>query len=186
MEEIISVAVEVTFLRMAGPPTDPPRPLPEGSGVLRVPRPTVAFYRYLYDTIGQDYCWWLRRTVPDDRIARILADPAVSIHVLYRDAEPAGFYELEKREDGSTNLGYFGLMPHVVGQGLGRAFLRDAVDTAWTGGCNVVTVNTCNADHPRALPNYLAAGFAVSRRVREEWPIPASLGLAPPRWLQTA
>ena len=29
----------------------------------RVAKPTVPFYRYLYDTVGADYVWWLRRTM---------------------------------------------------------------------------------------------------------------------------
>ncbi|WP_376088298.1 GNAT family N-acetyltransferase [Roseomonas sp. CCTCC AB2023176] len=180
MPDTIPVTVEVTFLRMEAPPADPAPPLPDGVGVLRLPRPTVGFYRYLYDTVGRDYCWWLRRTVSDGRLGRILADPAVSIHVLYRDGEPAGFYELERRPDRTINLGYFGLMPHVIGAGLGRPFLRDAVDTAWAERPDGLTVNTCTADHPRAMPNYLAAGFTVTRRVREEWPIPAELDLRLP------
>jgi hypothetical protein len=45
-----------------------------------------------------------------------------------------------------------------------------------------MTVNTCTADHPRALPNYLAAGFARLRTVREVWQVPHRLGLnIPPR-----
>ena len=183
MGDTVPVTVEVTFLRMDAAPQTPAPRLPDGTGVLRLPRPTVPFYRYLYDTVGRDWCWWLRRTVPDDRIAGILADPATSIHVLYRDGEPAGFYELERRPGGSrtVNLAYFGLMPHAIGAGLGRAFLRDAVDAAWAEHPAALTVNTCTADHPRALPNYLATGFAITRRVREEWPIPAGLGLRLPR-----
>jgi GNAT superfamily N-acetyltransferase len=176
------VQVEVTFLRMQRPPADPPAVLPPEVGVAKVTGCSVPFYRYLYDTVGRDYCWWLRRTLPDEKIAVLLRDPAVSIHVLYRDGEPAGFHELERRWDGTTNLSYFGLMPHAIGHGLGRLFLRHAIETAWAGPCSILTVNTCTADHPRALPNYIAAGFSPVRRVREEWPVPTDLGLRlPPR-----
>jgi hypothetical protein len=44
-------------------------------------------------------------------------------------------------------------------------------------------VNTCTADHPRALPNYLKAGYRKLRTVREEWPLPVSLGLRIPQHL---
>jgi GNAT superfamily N-acetyltransferase len=181
MAETVPVQVEVTFLRMENPPADPPPALPPEVSVVPVHRCTVGFYRYLYDTVGRDYCWWLRRTMPDDRLAALLRDPAVSIYTLYRDGEPAGFYELERRWDGTTNLAYFGLLPHAIGGGLGRAFLRHAIDTAWAGSCSLLTVNTCTADHPRALPNYIAAGFRVVRRVREEWPVPVGLGLRLPQ-----
>jgi hypothetical protein len=48
----------------------------------------------------------------------------------------------------------------------------------------MVTVNTCTADHPRALPNYLAAGFQVIRTVREIWDVPNRLGLVIPARLK--
>ncbi|MFT8243340.1 GNAT family N-acetyltransferase [Roseomonas sp. BN140053] len=177
---VTPVEVEVTFLRMDRPPADPAPALPEGVRVERVRRCTTAFYRFLYDTVGQDYLWWFRRTVSDTHLGAILASPQVSIHVLYNDGEPAGFYELERRSNRSTNISYFGLLPHAVGQRMGRAFLRHAVDLCWAEGAAAVTVNTCTADHPRALPNYLASGFTVYRRVREEWPVPGNLGLKLP------
>ena len=178
------VAVDVTFLRMDAPPRDEPSAMPKGSGVQRLARCSVPFYRYLYDTVGRDYVWWLRRTVPDAEIAVLLARPEISIHVLYQGGEPAGFYELERRGDQGTNLAYFGLMPHAIGHGAGRALLRHAIDTAWGERIRSLTVNTCTADHPRALPNYQAAGFRVLRTVREVWPVPLRLRLPIPERLK--
>jgi len=43
-----------------------------------------------------------------------------------------------------------------------------------------VTVNTCTADHPRALPTYLKTGFRILRAVPELWEVPRSLGLVIP------
>lgn len=184
VEPVTRVAVDVTFLRMAAPPTGPAPALPEGCRVERVARCTVAFYRYLYNTVGQDYVWWLRRAAGDGEIAAILHDPAVSVHVLYQGGAPAGFFELERRrEAGAVNIAYFGLLPHAVGTGVGRAFLRHAIHTGWAEGCSLLTVNTCTADHPRALPNYLAAGFTRLRTVREVWPVPVRLGLTLPSHL---
>jgi len=79
-----------------------------------------------------------------------------------------------------TNLSYFGLMPDAVGANIGLAFLRHAVDTAWREGARAVTVNTCTADHRRALPNYLRAGFRIARQMPEEWQVPVRLGLVIP------
>ena len=183
-QAVVPVTVDVTFLRMDHPPEGTTRPLPADAVVERLDRCTVPFYRYLYDTVGGEYLWWFRRTVPDHRLRDILASPAISVHVLYGGGEPAGFFELERRAGQTINLSYFGLLPHAVGQGLGRAFLRQAVDTCWAEGCAALTVNTCTADHPRALPNYLAVGFTTIRRVREEWPVPASLGLRIPAHLR--
>lgn len=177
-------AVSVTFLRMGARPAGAGRALPGDAEVVRVGRPTLPFYRFLYDTVGGAYLWWLRRAMPDGELAQLLGERGVSVHVLYRGGEPAGFFELDRRAGGVVNLSYFGLMPHMVGTGIGSAFLRAAVDEAWIGGTGAVTVNTCTADHPAALPNYLRAGFRPTRTVREIWDIPARLGLHVPDHLR--
>ena len=185
MQPVTRVAVTVTFLRMDRPPPDPARPLPADAALLRLPRPTVAFYRFLYETVGAPHLWWLRRSLTHEALAGILADPATSIHVLYRDGEPAGFFELDARGRPTVNLSYFGLMPHAVGLGLGGAFLRAAIDAALDSGGRAITVNTCTADHPRALPGYLRAGFRPVRTVREVWDVPTRLGLVVPEHLRS-
>ena len=93
----VRVGVTVTFMRMDRPPTDMPPGLPRGTSLVHAREPTVAFYRYLYDTVGGPYLWWLRRAAADISIAALLAAPEVSIHVLYRDGAPAGFFELDGR-----------------------------------------------------------------------------------------
>jgi GNAT superfamily N-acetyltransferase len=185
MEPVARVAVTVTFMRMDRPPSAPALLLPADATLVRVTRPSVPFYRYLYDTVGGPYVWWLRRAASDASLAALLADPMVSIHVLYRGGEPIGFFELDGRNAPDTNLSYFGLLPHAIGRGLGDAFLRAAVDAAWMQARRGVTVNTCTADHARALPTYLRAGFRPVRTVREIWDIPLRLGLQIPDHLRT-
>lgn len=183
MEPVARVTVTVTFLRMDRPPAAPAPSLPTGYQVVRLAAPTVAFYRFLYNTVGADYVWWLRRAMPDEEIAALLRDPLVSIHVLYAGGEPAGFFELDARGWGDVNLSYFGLMPHAIGTGIGFAFLCHAVDAAWRTGPRGMTVNTCTADHPRALPTYLRTGFRTVRQVQEMWKVPLRLGMRIPRHL---
>jgi GNAT superfamily N-acetyltransferase len=178
------VIVTVTFLRTDMPPTSPRPPVPPDTSLVRLARPSVGFYRYLYDTVGAPHVWWLRRALPDNSIAPLLADPAISIHVLYRGGEPAGFFELDGRARPDMNLSYFGLVPQAVGKGLGAWFLRAAVDEAFRGSNRGVTVNTCTADHPRALPTYLRVGFRPMRSVREVWDVPNQLGLVIPDHLR--
>ena len=71
-----------------------------------------------------------------------------------------------------------------MGTGVGYAFLRQAVDAVWRQGAGGMTVNTCTADHPRALPNYLRAGFRPLRQVRETWDVPLRLGMPIPERLR--
>ena len=181
---ITRAAVDVTFLRQDSPPRSPPTALPVDCTLGRVRQPSVALYRYLYNTVGAAYLWWLRRTLPDSEIAIMLAAPGVSLHVLTRDHQPAGFFELDARQGHTVNLSYFGLMPQAIGQGLGQALLGAAMQRAWAHGPRALTVNTCTADHRRALPNYLAAGFIPIRTARELWDVPDHLGLTVPERLR--
>ena len=193
MGGISRIMVDVTFLRMTARPEQPPRPLPQDCQLVHVPATTVGFYRYLYGTVGREHCWWLRRLASDAEIEALLRDPQISVHVLYRGGEPGGFFELDGRPGGGpgggrdVNIGYFGLMPHLVGRGLGTAFLRAAIDQAWSrvgAGPGMIRVNTCTADHPRAIGCYLRAGFRPARTVREAWNIPDHLGLPIPAHLR--
>ncbi len=180
MGPITRVGVTVTFLRMDQAPMVPAPGRESTFQIVRAQSPSVPFYRYLYNTIGADYLWWLRRATPDHELAALLRDKAVAIHVLYFGGEPIGFFELDARTWPDVNLSYFGLIPKAIGRGTGFAFLRAAVDEVWRLGARGMTVNTCTADHSRALPNYLRAGFVIIRKVREIWAIPNSLDMRIP------
>jgi GNAT superfamily N-acetyltransferase len=177
---VTKVGVTVTFLRMDDRPREACPPLPDDVKIVVMRAPPVSLYRYLYNTVGEDYLWWLRRVLSDPELARILNSPALTLHVLYKDDAPAGFFELDRGPWPDVNLSYFGLMPHMIGRGVGFAFLCRAVDEVWRGGAGGMTVNTCTADHPRALPNYLRAGFYVVRQVKETWSIPNYLNMRIP------
>jgi GNAT superfamily N-acetyltransferase len=178
------IAVTVTFLRQERPPAPAPIGLPPDTRLERVLEPTIRLYRLLYNTVGAPWVWWLRRTMSDAELAALLASPGVSLHVLYRGQEPIGFFELDSRPITTVNIAYFCLMPNAIGQGLGTALLRAAIATAWSHHPRAITVNTCTADHPRALPNYQKAGFFITRTSREIWDVPNRLGLTIPDHLR--
>jgi GNAT superfamily N-acetyltransferase len=184
-EPVDRVAVTVTFLRMNVRPAKTPAMFPEGA-VLGAERLDVAAYRAIYNEVGGPWLWWLRRVMPDELLARHLASPTVAISVLRVKDEAAGFFETDSASWPDVNLNYFGLVPRFIGQGLGAALLDAAVESVFAGGSPLrgMTVNTCTADHKRALPNYKAAGFVETRRVREVWDIPRRLGLRVPERLR--
>lgn len=171
--------VTVTFLAMTREP-ESYQPLPEGVRFARVRPCSVLFYRYLYNNVGGDYLWWMRRAESDEKLAVHLAHHAVAINVLCWGEEPVGMAELDFRPPTTVNLSYFGLMKHAIGKGLGVPFLHAALQQAWSHRPRAVTVNTCNADHPRALPTYLKAGFQKQRSLDEIWDVPDRLGIAIP------
>jgi len=186
------VVVTVTFLQMKlpEPPAAPGLPVvfPEGAQLERR-QLSVAAYRQIYDEVGAPWLWWLRRVMPDELLAQHLANPAVVTHLLSMDGKLAGFFELESSNWPDVNLNYFGLMPHMIGKGLGTKLLRAAIQAAASmqdhragpvRRARRLTVNTCTADHPRAFPNYISAGFSEMRRAREIWDIPRRLGFRIP------
>ncbi len=157
----------ITYLEMRKPP--PPRPAPrraEPIAIIRARRPTVSFYRYLYDTVGGPWMWYERRVMDDRVLTAIVHDPRVGVYVMYVDGVPAGFVELDARNTGEVELAYFGLVPEFIGRGLGRYLLDWAVGKAFEGNPRRVWVHTCNHDHPGALATYQRAGFVVYEQER--------------------
>jgi len=182
-EPVTRAAVTVTFLAMSRAP-ELPASFPGDVRFVRVRNCSVPFYRYLYSEIGGDYLWWMRRAETDARLAAHLANPQIAVHVLTLGEEPVGIAELDYRPMITVNLAYFGLMRHVIGRGLSTRFLGATLTQAWSHRPRAVTVNTCNADHPRALPMYLRAGFVKLRSVDEIWDIPDRVGLTVPERLK--
>ena len=175
----------VTALEMHGRPTRPSAATPSMKlALMRLDPPTVSFYRYLFNTIGASWTWYSRRFMDDATLAAIIHDPRVEITVCYVGGVPAGYFEIDRREPGESELAFFGLMPDFIGRGLGRWLLEAAIDAAWTpakGGEPVgrVWVHTCDLDHPRALGLYQKAGFTPFRQYVEAMRDPRLVGL---RW----
>ncbi|MEO1190592.1 MAG: GNAT family N-acetyltransferase [Pseudomonadota bacterium] len=184
-----TVEATITFLEMREAPLRFP-PAPSGGpglALLKVEDPSVAFYRFLYNTIGGSWYWFERRLLPDQSIAEIIGNPEVEIWVLYGGGQPAGMAELDFRwlaRDGRADLSYFGLLPTFVGAGLGPYLLGAALKRLWSREPTRVTVNTSTLDHPRALPLYQRLGFVPVRREGRRFDDPYATGImdgpAPP------
>lgn len=153
------VDVTVYYLEMRAP-SHRPVPAPrDGLVVLHAQAPIVPYYRFLYNTVGEDYHWLGRRKLSDDELAAIIGDPRNELHVLHVDGSPAGFAELDRREPDDIELVQFGLMPEYVGQGLGKWLLQWTIDKAWSYQPRRFWLHTCTLDHPAAIPLYKKAGF---------------------------
>jgi GNAT superfamily N-acetyltransferase len=172
--EPATLDIVVTYLEMVKPPTRPTVPAPPVGKIalFRAERPTVSFYRYLYNTVGEPWLWWERKLLSDAELERIIHDPLVEIYVLYVDGVPAGYAELDRRKPEEVELAYFGLIPHFIGRKLGPFLLNWAVDTAWFHKPKRLWVNTNNLDHPKALQIYQKAGFVPYRQETKTIPNP--------------
>jgi GNAT superfamily N-acetyltransferase len=141
-----------------------------GVSILHAKKPTVGYYRFLYDKVGRQWNWAGRENLSDASLLEIIHDPRDEIHVLYVDGVPAGFVEMDRRVDGEIEISFFGLMPEFIGQGLGKYFLQWTIDKAWSYGPKRLWLHTDTQDHPAALPNYLKAGFAIYKEeIRDDW-----------------
>jgi GNAT superfamily N-acetyltransferase len=173
-----SLPTLVTYLEMTAPPATAPLPPPRAATEVRIARrPTLSFYRYLYETIGRDWTWVTRRLLSDQELDRILADPAVEVNVLWLAGVPAGYAELDRRQPPETELAYFGLLPEFIGGGLGRWLLDWTIHHAWRARPRRLWVHTCDLDHPRALAVYRSAGFRVYDERAEQLELPAGVAL---------
>ena len=120
---------------------------------------SIELFRFLYAEVGKNYHWIDRLPWTDEQISEHLDKSENSIWLMTYDGETAGYFELRKCADGSTELAYFGLLPSFIGRGLGKHLLTCATAQAWTDGANRVWLHTCTLDDPAALPNYLKRGF---------------------------
>jgi GNAT superfamily N-acetyltransferase len=166
LRAVKQIDVTITYLDMLRPPDRPPPLRPsESVRVARLEKPTVSYYRWLYDAVGSKWLWFERKRLSDDAVRAVIEDPLLQIWVLSVGHVPAGFFEIDARTaPASTNIAYFGLTGDFIGKGLGKFFLDCAIVAAWATGPKRVTVNTCTLDHPRALGLYQAAGFQIIER----------------------
>jgi GNAT superfamily N-acetyltransferase len=119
----------------------------------------ASFYRFLYAEVGKFYHWIDRLRWTDDEIRAHLERNDISLWVMYYEGSPAGYFELEKHNDASSEIAYFGLLPEFIGKGLGKHLLTVAVEQAWSDGASRVWLHTCTLDDVAAMPNYVRRGF---------------------------
>ena len=163
------IAVTITYLEQTERPTLNMPPAPSfGSrrktALMRVEKTPIHFYRYLYDLVGAPFNWVSRVTMNDEDLAAILHDDEVYFYVLYVGGAPAGLAEIDARDQKSHELKFFGLAPDFTGMGLGRYFITNILDLAWSRGPERLRLETCTLDHPAALPLYQKFGFQVVDR----------------------
>jgi len=162
----MDIEVTRTYLQLARPEDlSPARANDARVRIDRVAECPASFGRYLYGEVGRLYHWIDRLSWTDDQIRAHYARPEITLWVMYSEGAPAGYFELERHEDGSIEIAYFGLLPEYIGRGWGKYLLTEAVRAAWSLEPARVWLHTCTLDHPAALPNYVQRGF---RPVREE------------------
>lgn len=174
------VAAVVTYLEM----TRRPKPSPVLTSPLRLIRwqnPSPQKYRILFRRVGEPWLWFSRLVISEKELGAILADPKVEVHaVLDPKGIEVGILELDFRTPNRCEIAFFGLVPQLSGQGLGRWLMAQALTLGWRKGVQRMTVETSSIDDPRALSLYLKSGFTPISRALHTFDDPRLLGMASP------
>jgi GNAT superfamily N-acetyltransferase len=174
------VAAIVTSLEMTSKP--PLRPMPPSE--LRLERweaPALEKYRMLYRRVGEPWLWFSRLVMADEELAAIIHDTDNMIWaVTDRRGIEVGILELDFREAGQCEIGFFGLIPALNGKGYGRWLMAMALQLGWARpGVERMWVHTCTLDGPHALSFYMKSGFVPYQRQLETFPDPRLTGHLP-------
>lgn len=173
------IAAVVTHLQMFERPT--PRNVPDVSAEL-IPhaKPDLEWYRELFARVGgHDWMWFSRLGMKDDELVAVLHRDDVEVYSVRVDGRDEGMLELDFREDGECEIGYFGLTSAMVGTGAGRWLMEHALDKVWQKPIKRLHVHTCTLDSRQALPFYIRSGFEAYRRQVEIADDPRLNGVLP-------
>ncbi len=173
------VATVVTSLEMlARPPQRPAQPFPPGVALQSLER-TIAAYRRLYRAVGTDWLWFSRLVMADEKLQAILENPQVEFFALRKEGRDVGILELDFGTTGECELSFFGLAAEMVGSGVGRTLMNEAIARAWSRPISRFWVHTCTLDHPAALDFYRRSGFVPFAFQVEVFPDPRLTGAMP-------
>ena len=173
------LASQVTYLEMFSPPEPAAVPLQPDLTLKRHDAPCVEWYRRLYRLVGEDYLWFSRLVMADDLLAAHLASDTVEVWSVQKDGADLGLLELEWMPNGDCELSFFGLSSGLIGGGVGRWLMAQAIERAFSRGIKRFFVHTCSLDSPQALGFYMRAGFVPYGRAVEIADDPRCLGLLP-------
>ncbi|WP_246841021.1 GNAT family N-acetyltransferase [Hahella sp. CCB-MM4] len=120
------------------------------------------YNRFFYESVGADWEWNDKLKWSDTEWKQYAERESLHLFVGYFQGSPAGYFELERQNEGAIEISYFGLMPAFIGKGLGGFLLTSALENAWQmKETNRVWVHTCSLDHPGALQNYQSRGMRI-------------------------
>src|SRR3954464_14432919 len=86
----------------------------------RVQAPDLDWFRDLYRRIGEEWLWFSRLRMSDDRLAGIIHSPLVELYALTHEGHDEGLLELDFRGPGDCELAFFGVTGELIGGGAGR------------------------------------------------------------------
>ena len=160
-----------TYLEMTSPSSFVPAFVQAADiEIVKMEMPDLGFYKFLYQSVGEEWAWRDRLVMPNVELRKVLASENTQVHVLYVSGSPGGYVELFQHRDQSVEIMYFGLRRDYMGRGLGKHLLSYGIARAWEMNATRVWLHTCNLDGPHALANYQKRGFSIYKVVEEPMP----------------
>ncbi|MDH6707578.1 RimJ/RimL family protein N-acetyltransferase [Kitasatospora sp. MAA19] len=162
------MAKTVTYLEMTAPEDLRPAPPVPALALLRADATSPAV-QAVQAEVGRPHGWKSSSRTEQDWAAHRAQHPLRQSWLLTHDGEPAGIVALEPHPGGDVEITTFGLLPAMVGRGLGGYALTLALRQAWAtepiGAGTALRVWLCTNtnDHPNALPNYHKRGLRTFR-----------------------
>lgn len=117
--------------------------------------------RFFYRYVGDAWQWFDKKEWDEQQWQAYAHRDELRLFMLSWKGTPAGYYELEKHQDGSVEIAYLGVAPAFLDKRLGGYLLTHCIEQAWQWQAKRVWVHTCSLDHPYALANYQARGLQI-------------------------
>ena len=89
------------------------------------------FNKFLYQFIGGPWDWTNKLSLSDEQWRVHVENDNLRTWLAQYKGAPAGYYELQKQDDGNVEILYFGLATKFIGQGFGGYLLSHAIKSAW-------------------------------------------------------
>jgi GNAT superfamily N-acetyltransferase len=136
-------------------------------------------YRQLFRAVGQDFLWFSRLIMSDEKLRDTLTNPGTEPFTLMRGNDIIGILELSFRDMPDCEVSFFGLVKTEIGKGTGSALIDEAIRRAFAKPINRLWLSTCTLDHHKALNFYRKAGFTPYLRFFEVHDDPRLQGKLP-------
>ena len=158
----------VSYLEMTKREDFSPVEIPVGLEARKVDPPDGEVNARMYREVGGPWDWTDCLVWPSAKWQEQAERAGFETWLVYWDGELAGYFELDHQEDGDVEILHFGLLPTMIGKGLGKAMLSITIKQAWSKETTKrVWLHTCTEDHPHALSNYIKRGFRLFKTVEE-------------------
>jgi|SRR5208282_1803994 len=176
------IASVVTYLEMLKRPALPDvssSPVSRDVQLRPLQNPPLDWYRSIFRRAGAQWLWFSRLQMTDAQLTAVLHNPNIEFFVAESAAREIGIAELDRSQPSNVEITSFALFSEAIGKGLGRPFMAQLLDRAWTPATTRVWLHTCNLDAPAALTFYMRCGFRPYKRAIEVADDPRLRGILP-------